>query len=97
VLRYLLTLVLLPVVADSQVVPRWEDFRITTDLWHGPNAPLKLLRPDEQMFRTQLLNGAKERSNFAGHYRFAGWACGSACAAGAFIDLESGEIHRRPR
>jgi len=49
------------------------------------------------MFRTHLLDGAKERPNFAGHYRFVGWGCGSACAAGAFIDVETGEIHPPPK
>jgi hypothetical protein len=48
------------------------------------------------MFRTQLLSGAKESPNFAGHYRFVGWGCGSICAAGAFIDLETGAVYPPP-
>jgi hypothetical protein len=67
------------------------------DRLEWPNAPLELVRPDERMFRTQLIRGAKERPNFAGHYRFVGWGCGSACAAGAFIDLQTGEVHPPPR
>ena len=34
------------------------------------------------MFRTQLINAAKEPPDFAGHYRFALWGCGSIAAPG---------------
>lgn len=66
------------------------------DDWNGPNAPLKLTTSSERMFRTRLGEAAKEGANFAGHYRFAHWGCGSACAAGAIIDLKTGEIYAPP-
>lgn len=79
----------------AETVPKFEDFRVTTR-WIGPNAAVKLVRPDERMFRTKLSNGAKENPNFAGHYRFVGWGCGSVCAAGAIVDLKTGDVHPPP-
>lgn len=73
-------------------VPRWEDFKVST-AWNGPSAPLRLVRPDERMFRTRLEQAVRQAPDFAGHYRFAGWGCGSVCAAGAVIDLENGAVY----
>lgn len=47
-------------------------------------------------FRTHLSQGAKEKPNFAGHYRFVGWDGGSVCAAGALIDLRTGIVYPPP-
>lgn len=48
------------------------------------------------MFRTRLAEAAKEPPDFAGHYKFAIWGCGSNCAAGAIVDLQSGEVYAPP-
>lgn len=48
------------------------------------------------MFRTNLTNAAKEPPNFAGHYRFTFWGCGTSCGAGALIDLQTGEVFPPP-
>jgi len=48
------------------------------------------------MFRKQLTSAAGQPPNFAGHYRFALWGCGSNCAAGAVIDLQTGEVFQPP-
>lgn len=94
-MRNFLLSLLLSITLQSQTIPRWEDFRVRTD-WSGHTVPLKLVRPDERMFHTQLSNGAKQRPNFAGHYRFVGWGCGSVCAAGALIDLQTGAVYPPP-
>lgn len=94
-MRYLSILILLPLVAKSQSIPKWEDFHVST-IWKGPNAPVKLVRRDERMFRTRLTEAAKEPPDFAGHYRVAGWGCGSACGTAAIIDLETGKIYPPP-
>jgi hypothetical protein len=87
---------LLPLLVFAQErVPRFEDFPAQAD-WYGPNAVLKLTTPSERMFRTRLSAAAKESPDFAGHYRFAGWGCGSACAAGAIIDLQTGTVYPPP-
>jgi hypothetical protein len=94
--RLLSSVVATTLLISSEAIPKFEDFRVTTQM-SGPNAPVKLVRPDERMFRTQLSEGAKEKPNFAGHYRFVGWGCGSVCAAGALIDLETGDVYPPPK
>lgn len=76
-------------------VPRFEDYSSPT-AWHGTVAPIKLITRSERMFRTRLTETAKEPPNFAGHYRITYWGCGSFCAAGALIDLESGNVYPPP-
>jgi hypothetical protein len=48
------------------------------------------------MFITRLTEASKEKPDFAGHYVFAGWGCGSACAAGAIVDLATGRVYAPP-
>lgn len=95
-MRWLLSSIIgAALLMGSEAIPAFEHFRVGT-LWSGPNASVRLTRSDERMFRTRLSRGASERPNFAGHYRFVGWGCGSVCAAGAFIDLETGAVYPPP-
>lgn len=82
--------------AQTARPPRFEDYPVT-EVWQGVAAPLKLTTRSERMFRTQLTEAAKQAPDFAGHYKFAGWGCGSACAAGAIIDLQTGDVLPPPR
>jgi hypothetical protein len=81
--------------AGAISIPRFEDYAVSED-WGGPAAPLKMTTRSEGMFRTQLTSKSKEPPNLAGHYKFAGWGCGSVCAAGAIIDLNTGLIYQPP-
>jgi hypothetical protein len=76
-------------------VPRFGDFPVSEN-WDRSPAPLKLSTRSERMFRTQLANAVKEFPNFAGHYRITYWGCGSACSAGALIDLQTGDVFPPP-
>jgi hypothetical protein len=97
VMRWLLSsMISTALLMGFEAIPMFEQFRVSVR-WNGPNAAVKLARPDERMFRTRLSSGASEPPNFAGHYRFVGWGCGSVCAAGAFIDLETGIVYPPPR
>jgi hypothetical protein len=78
-----------------KVPPQFEDYTVT-QVWHGTPAPVRLVTPAERAFRTRLTNAAKEPANFAGHYRFATWGCGSECVSGAIIDLETGSVFPPP-
>jgi hypothetical protein len=80
---------------SAQSVPRFEDHPAAAR-WKGPSATPKLVTPSQRMFRTSLTNAAKEAPDFAGHYKFASWGCGSVCAAGAIIDLVTGTIYSPP-
>jgi hypothetical protein len=81
-------------VADAQPPtkrPSFEDYPVPRD-WSGKAAPLNLALPSERMFKTRLSKAASEPPNFADHFRFTSWGCGSNCAAGAFVDLETGRV-----
>jgi hypothetical protein len=62
----------------------------------NPPAPVVITTRAERMFRTRLTDASKESPNFAGHYRFATWGCGSECISGAIIDLETGKVFSPP-
>jgi len=81
--------------ASQRQIPRFEDYPVP-EKWQGPAAPVKLTTASERMFATRLREASKQPPDFAGHYRFAGWGCGSACAAGAIIDLATGNVYQPP-
>jgi hypothetical protein len=59
-------------------------------------APVRLVTSFDREFRTRITDAAKEAPNFAGRYRIEIWGCGSGCANGALLDLESGSVYRLP-
>jgi hypothetical protein len=87
---FALLLLALPLVGQSSA-PRFEDFPTPAD-WKGPAAILEIPTPSERLFRTRLLKAAQQPPNFATHYRFTAWGCGSECASGAIIDLATGRV-----
>ena len=90
----LLSLTGVVIAADAQAptkLPTFEDYPAPR-IWSGETAPLNLVLPSERMFKTRLAKAASEMPNFADHFRFTSWGCGSNCAAGAFVDLETGQV-----
>jgi hypothetical protein len=81
--------------ATNQALPKFEDYGVP-EAWAGPHAEVSLESESERLFRTQLREAAKKPADFAGHYRFAVWGCGTRCAGGAVIDLQSGEVFSPP-
>jgi hypothetical protein len=79
----------------SKSLPRFEDFSVG-EAWKGPPAPVKFTSHGERMFRTAIQEAAKQQPDFAGHYRFAIWGCGTRCAGGAIIDLSTGAVFSPP-
>jgi hypothetical protein len=55
-----------------------------------------LTAKSERLFRTRLVQAAKEPPNFATHYRFTKWGCGSECISGAVVDLATGQVIAPP-
>lgn len=80
---------------DAKHPPAFAEFPVS-EKWNPPQAAVNLATPSERMFKTQLTNAAKEQPNFAGHYRIAYWGCGSVCAAGALVDLQTGNVYQLP-
>jgi hypothetical protein len=51
----------------------------------------------EKMFITRTTNEVREKGfNFAGHYSFVYWGCGSACKLSAVVDLKTGMVYNGP-
>jgi hypothetical protein len=92
---YILPMFSLLLLSAETNAPRFGDYPAQAD-WHGSAASIKLITRSERMFRTRLTEAAKEPPDFAGHYKFAGWGCGSLCGAGAIIDLQSGDVYQPP-
>jgi len=48
-------------------------------------------------FRTRLKDGySADTANFAGHYSFVYWGCGSSCQSSLLIDRKTGKIYDSP-
>ncbi len=97
-----LLLFLIPALLSSQApvanqgrLPRLEDYPVP-ETFTGPAAQVNLRRWEERMFRTRLMEASKQSPDFAGHYRFAIWGCGTMCAAGAIVDLKTGTVYPPP-
>lgn len=75
--------------------PRFEDYPVA-EKWAGPAAPVKLTSPLKRLFRTNLREAAEEPPDFAGHYRFTEWGCGTRCVGGAIVDLQTGNVFPLP-
>ncbi len=76
-------------------LPRFEDYPVI-ETWQGPAASVKITSSSERLFRNQLTEAGKESPNFAGHYRFTDWGCGTRCSAGAVLNLKTGRISAPP-
>jgi hypothetical protein len=80
---------------EAKHPPRFEDFPVA-EKWDQLPSPVRLRNPSEKVVQTELESGAMEPPNFAGHYRFTIFRCGSECAAGAVINLKTGEVFQAP-
>lgn len=49
-------------------------------------------RPEAKSYYTRITEGVSEGPNFAGHYRFEEWGCGTECIGYAIVDLITGNI-----
>jgi hypothetical protein len=48
------------------------------------------------VLRTALREGAKDGSNFAGHFTIVGWGCGGGCLDFGILDAENGHVYFPP-
>jgi hypothetical protein len=79
---------------ETKHPPRFEEY--PAEVWAGIPAPVKVTTRSERMFVTRLKEAGKGPPDFAGRYKFAGWGCGSVCAAGAIVDLQTGVVFPPP-
>lgn len=59
----------------------------------GRSAALDLNSSEAAKFKTILTNAYQSAPNFAGHYTFIYWGCGSPCQRAAVIDHNTGEVY----
>jgi hypothetical protein len=76
-------------------VPRFQDY-LVNEVFGGPAAPLKIPRTAGSDVRAKLPENSSRKPNFAGHYEFVTWGCGTNCTAGAVVDLKTGDVYSPP-
>lgn len=75
-----------------QSMPRFEAHPVT-DTFTGTPAAVDLSSAEgARRFRTVLVDGAAQGPNFAGHYTFVQWGCGSPCQSFAIVDARTGRV-----
>ena len=78
-------------VSDQAPLPTFESYPASEAFKGVPAAP-RLDTPSARMFRTELRRQAATGPNFAGHFTFAMWGCGSGCSSFAMIDAVTGTV-----
>jgi len=75
----------------------FDDFKVAA-IDHKKYAELNLKsNANANNFRTRLKEGYScDTANFAGHYSFVYWGCGSPCQSSLLIDRRSGKIYDSP-
>jgi hypothetical protein len=91
----------------SAALPRFEDYPVSK-IFTGKPAPPILVTAQEKMYRTRIREGVKTGQgilrdgkaqpgpNFAGHYIFVTWGCGSECGMAAIVDAITGRVYNPP-
>jgi hypothetical protein len=81
---------------SGQKLPKFQDFPVT-EIFRGKPKTVDLTsHPKARMYRTRLRQGAKESTDFAGHYVAVEWGCGTGCQQSAIIDALTGKVHFLP-
>jgi len=77
-------------IDDKKFAVKAEDIELTSSLDFSDYEHKK-------MFITQTKQGIQEQGvNFAGHFCFVYWGCGSPCKVSAVIDMKTGKVYDGP-
>src|SRR5262249_54373272 len=68
---------------------RFEDYP-ARGKWKRKDLAVTLDTQFHRWYRTRLRAAGTQPANFAGHYSLVDWGCGTECAYGAVVDLNSG-------
>lgn len=80
---------------ETTPLPRFDDYP-EREVRSGAAATVIIKSPEERLYRTNLRNSVKEPPNFAGHYSFVDWGCGTNCLGGAVVDQQTGKVFQPP-
>jgi hypothetical protein len=83
------------VESNDGPLPKFEDFKVAEVFQGVPAVPI-LTTPRQRLYRTMIRIGAKSRFTFAGHFKIAGWGCGSSCMGFAIVDSKTGQVFDTP-
>ena len=80
-----------PLICESKT-PTFEEYK--TQVYGGKARPIVFRgNRDAWMFRTRLRRARKSPANFAGHFIFTTWGCGTSCVVGALINAKTGRVY----
>ena len=80
---------------DWEHAPKSSDYAVK-EVFKGTLAEVKILKPEDRLYRTILRKQAKKGPNFAGHYRMAAIGCGFDSFFIAVIDNQTGKVYWPP-
>jgi len=72
--------------------PKFADYKVKVSK-AKPKSIVFRGNKDARMFRTRLRDARKGGVNFAGHFIFTTWGCGTSCAYGAIINTKTGRVY----
>ena len=75
-------------------IPSFGQYRVTK-IYRGKAAAPVLRTPEDRGYRTRIRNGAKQGSNFAGHYTVIILGCGTECSSFIIVDAMTGRVFSR--
>ncbi|HEV8590494.1 MAG TPA: hypothetical protein VGQ55_00205, partial [Pyrinomonadaceae bacterium] len=89
----LLTAMTLSMAASAQgKLPKFNAYPATVEKARAKKIDFRR-SPGAGSFRTRLSESLREGTDFAGHYKIAGWGCGTGCISGAVIDMRNGRVY----
>jgi hypothetical protein len=99
------------VQAQSEAIPRFEDYPVPARFTGTPVAPI-FATLEQKRYRSRIRDGVLDGAdvwigthkdpiptkapNFAGHYFVIRWGCGSQCVMMATVDAKTGTIYEPP-
>lgn len=92
---FLLISVFIVVIVHGQEL--FEDYKVNI-IYCGKKSPINFKgNPTARVYRTVILEGYWSSGvNFAGHYSFVYWGCGSPCTGSAIVDVRTGKVYNGP-
>ena len=78
--------------AQGQKLPKFSSYPAKVEKARARSIDFRR-SPGANSFRTRLRAALAEGTDFAGHYKIAGWGCGTGCISGGIIDTRTGRVH----
>jgi hypothetical protein len=89
-------ILLIPLLAVATTAPTFDVYRTPVETIVAPAAPDYATAPDLIWLEARVAGYEPEVVEFAGRYAVLISGCGTACQAGAIVDLSDGSLHPIP-